>query len=67
MNLSLLYILDIFSELIFLTFQLGVFTRKHIFPAVVRLYVAAEHYVFPAFMIPYYYIKVRQQRLAGAS
>ena len=61
--MTLLYILDIFAELIHLVFDLGVFTRKHIVPAVVYLYVAAEHYVFPAFMIPYYYVKVRQQRL----
>ena len=63
--MSLLYFLDILSELIQLVFQLGVFTRKHIVPSVVYLYVAAEHYVFPAFMIPYYYVQVRQQRLAG--
>jgi len=62
--MTLLYILDILSELIQLVFDFGVFTRKHIVPAVVYLYVAAEHYVFPAFMIPYYYVKVRQQRLA---
>lgn len=67
MNLSILYILDIVSELIQLVFQLGLLCRKYLVPAVVYLYVAAEHYVFPAFMIPYYYIKVRQQRLAGAS
>ena len=65
--MTLLYILDYFAELIHLVFDLGVFTRKHIVPAVVYLYVAAEHYVFPAFMIPYYYVKVRNQRLACAS
>ena len=65
-TMTLLYILDIFAELIHLVFDLGVFARKHIIPAVVYLYVAAEHYIFPAFMIPYYYVKVRQQRLASA-
>ena len=65
--MALLYTLDILAELIQLVFALGVFTRKYIVPAVVYLYVAAEHYVFPAFMIPYYYVQVRQQRLACAS
>ena len=63
----LLHILDIFAELLHLVFQVGLLTRKYIVPAVVYLYVAAEHYVFPAFMIPYYYVQVRQQRLASAS
>ena len=65
--MTLLYILDIFAELFHLVFQVGLLTRKYVVPAVVYLYVAAEHYVFPAFMIPYYYVKVRQQRLACAS
>ena len=65
--MKLLYALDLFAELIQLVFSLGVFTRQYIVPAVVYLYVAAEHYVFPAFMIPYYYVKVRQQRLTYAS
>ena len=64
--MTLLYILDIFAELIQLVFEFAVFTRKHILPAVVYLYVAAEYYVFPAFMIPVNYIKVRQARLSLA-
>ena len=63
----LLHILDIFAELFHLVFSVGLLTRKYIVPAVVYLYVAAEYYVFPAFMIPYYYFKVREQRLACAS
>ena len=62
--MKFLYFLDILSELIQLVFEFGLFTRKHIVPAVVYLYVAAEHFVFPAFMIPYYFVKVRQERLA---
>ena len=62
--MTLLYILDILSEIIYLVFQLGVFTRKYIVPAGVYLYVATERYIFPAFMIPYYYIKVRNHRLS---
>ena len=62
--MKFLYFLDIISELIQLVFEFGLFTRKHIVPAVVYLYVAAEHFVFPAFMIPYYFVKVRQERLA---
>ena len=65
--MTLLYILDIFAELFHLVFQVGLLTRKYVVPAVVYLYVATEYYVFPAFMIPYYYVKVRQQRLACAS
>ena len=62
--MSFLYFLDILAELFHLVFQVGLLFRRYIVPAVVYLYVAAEHYVFPAFMIPYYYVKVRQQRLA---
>ena len=62
--MKLLYILDILSELIQLVFQLGLLTRQYLIPAVVYVYVAAEYYVFPAFKIPYYYLQVRQQRLA---
>ena len=67
MNYSILYILDFFAELIHLVFQIGVLTRKYVVPAVVYLYVVIEHYVVPAFSIPYYYVKVRQQRLACAT
>ena len=42
MNLTVLYVLDILAELLHLTFQLGLLTRQHILPLVVRLYVAAE-------------------------
>ena len=66
MNYTILYILDFVAELIHLVFDIGVFTRKRIVPALVYLYVVIEHYVVPAFMIPYYYIKVRQQRLSMA-
>ena len=64
--MKLLYILDIIAELIQLVFEFAVFTRKHILPVVVYLYVATEYYVFPAFMIPVNYIKVRQARLTLA-
>ena len=62
--MKLLALLDILSELILLVFQLGVFTRKYIVPAVVYLYVAAEYYVIPALSIPGNYLLVRQLRLA---
>ena len=39
-----LYILDILSELIQLVFELGVFCRRYIVPALVFLYVGIEHY-----------------------
>ena len=42
MNLTILYILDYFAELIFLTYQLGTLTRKYLVPAVAYLYVAIE-------------------------
>ena len=59
----LLHILDIFAELLHLVFQLGILTRKHIVPAAVYLYVAAEYYIVPAFSIPQNYLHVRRQRL----
>ena len=62
--MKFLLFLDILSELIQLVFELGVFTRKHIVPAVVYAYVVAEHYVFPAVKIPYYYLQVRKERLS---
>ena len=34
--------MDILAELIFLTFQLGLLTRRYILPAVVFVYVAGE-------------------------
>ena len=67
MNLTILHILDIFAELIHLVFQLGLLTRKYVVPAIVYAYVVIEYYVVPAFFIPYYYVKVRQQRLACAT
>ena len=67
MNLTILHILDIFAELIHLVFQVGLLTRKYVVPAVVYAYVVIEHYIAPAFLIPYYYVKVRQQRLACAT
>ena len=64
MALKTLAFLDILAELFHLVFQLGLLTRQYFVPAVVYAYVAAEYYVFPAFMIPVNYIKVRQARLA---
>ena len=63
--MALLYILDIFAELIHLVFQLGVLTRKYIVPAVVFAIVAVQHYVIPALSIPQNYLLVRRMRLAG--
>ena len=59
----LLHILDIFAELIHLVFQLGVLSRQYLVPAVVYLYVAAEHYIAPSINIPAHYIQVRKQRI----
>ena len=42
MNLTILYILDYFAELIQLVFELGVFTGRVVIPAVAYLYVAIE-------------------------
>ena len=65
--MKLLALLDFFAELIQLVFEIGHYTRKHIVPALVYTYVFIEHYIAPAAMIPFYYIKVRQQRLACAT
>ena len=64
MNLFILQALNILAELLHLTYQVGVLTRQYVVPAVVYLYVVIEHYITPAFSIPYYYIKVREQRLS---
>ena len=61
--MALLHILNIFAELIHLVFQIGILTRQYIVPAAVYLYVAAEHYIIPAFSIPQNYLHVRRQRL----
>ena len=42
MNLTILYSLDYFAELIFLTYQIGSLCRKYLVPAVAYLYVAIE-------------------------
>ena len=60
----LLHILDIFAELLHLVFQVGLLTRKYIVPAAVYLYVAAERYIYPLFLIPGNYLMVRRMRLA---
>ena len=65
--MKFLLFLDILSELIYLVFEVGVFFRKHIIPAVVYAYVVIEHYVFPAVRIPYYYLQVRKERLSMAT
>ena len=62
--MALLHILNIFAELIHLVFQIGILTRKYLVPAGVYLYVGVERYIVPAFMIPYYYMKVRNHRLS---
>ena len=59
----LLMILDFLAEVFHLIFQLGLLTRKYCVPAAVYLYVAAEHYIIPAFSIPQNYLHVRRQRL----
>ena len=64
--MHLLFILDIFAELIHLVFDIGVFCRRHVVPALVFAYVAAERYVYPAFLIPGNYLMVRRMRLAAS-
>lgn len=66
MNLWILWVLDIISEMITLTYQVGRVTRKYGVPVVVYTYCVITHYITPAFRIPYYYIKVRNERLALA-
>ena len=41
-TLRMFTFLDILAELIFLTYQLGLLTRKYLVPAVVFVYVAGE-------------------------
>ena len=64
--MALLHILNIFAELIHLVFQLGILTRQYIVPALVFAYVAAEQYIYPAFLIPGNYLMVRRMRLAAS-
>lgn len=61
---TILAALAFLADLIELTYDLGRFTRTHVLPALVYCYVVLEHYVAPAFRIPYYYVKVRELRLA---
>ena len=65
--MAFLYTLDILAEAFHLVFQLGLLTRKYVVPAAVYLYVAAERYVYPAFLIPGNYMMVRRMRLAGVT
>ena len=62
--MKILLFLDILSELIQLVFEIGVFTRKHIVPAIVYMVVWFQHYIYPALLIPMYYIQVRKERLS---
>ena len=62
----ILFILDFLAEVFHLVFQIGILTRKYIVPAAVYLYVAAERYVYPAFLIPGNYLMVRRMRLAAS-
>ena len=67
MNNTIIFILsfiNIFSELIELTYDLGAATRKYVVPALVYTYCLVDCYVKPALTIPYYYGLVRQERLA---
>ena len=69
MNSTIIFILsvlDLFSEVTHLVYQCGLLTRKYIVPAIVYVYCLIVHYIIPTLMIPYYYIQVRQQRLAMA-
>ena len=61
---TILAALAFLADLIELTYDMGRFTRTHVLPAVVYAYVTLEHYVVPALRIPYYYVKVRELRLA---
>ncbi len=61
---TILAALAFLADLIELTYDLGSVTRTHVLPALVYTYVAIEHYVVPAPSIPYYYTKVRAQRLS---
>ena len=59
-----LIFLNFLSELFQLVFELGVFTRRHIVPALVYVYVVLDYYVKPSLSIPYYFIQIRSQRLS---
>ena len=61
---TILAMLAFMADLIELTYDLGSVTRTHILPALVYTYVFVEHYVVPALSIPYYYTKVREQRIS---
>lgn len=61
--MKLLQTLNLFAELIHLFYQLGILTRQYILPSIVYVYCWADFYIKPALSIPYYYLKVRQQRL----
>ena len=61
--MNLLIILDWMAEIIHLVFDLGVFTRRHIIPALVYIYCVVDHYIVPAFSIPVNYWHVRRHRL----
>ena len=62
--MKLLQALDLFAELVLLIYQIGLLTRQYVVPVVVYAYCIITHYIIPAFRIPYYYVQVRQQRLA---
>ena len=65
--MTILFVLDFLAEVFHLVFQLGLLTRKYVVPAFVFAYVAAERYVYPAFLIPGNYLMVRRMRLAGVT
>ena len=62
--MKLLQALDLFAELVLLIYQCGLLTRQYLVPVVVYVYCIITHYVIPALKIPYYYVKVREQRLS---
>ena len=63
--MKLLQALDLFAELIHLFYQLGLLFRQYLLPVCVYVYCIITHYIIPALTIPYYYVKVRQLRLAS--
>ena len=62
--MKLLQALDLFAELVLLIYQCGLLCRKYLLPVCVYVYCIITHYVIPALKIPYYYVKVREQRLS---
>lgn len=60
----ILSVLDLFSEVTHMVFQVGLLTRKYLVPVVVYGYCITVHYIIPTLTIPYYYFKVREQRLS---